>query len=456
MLDSRNIKRAAMWSLLPALLLNVTVANQQWKVGPLLVSQFLFFWPSIACASVVVVSALGARSVWPPLLIGGLFVSRLMRLNDAAGPLYYLYGVPLFTLFTLAGAIIALERRELLFRQLRFYLLLSVPFMLLQVAGAGDWTLALNTETLAVPKEQIAEARTTHPTLFVPPSEAEFAIGQSRPAGFMHANNVLSLVIMFALALQFGRIRSSRVTRADALFCAAMVLAMAKIVVLGFLVMVFWLHVRRPGLVRARMQRVVALTVLLYGVYALLFPALFVHHFNEQHVSYSVFIRLNDFVASLDPGLPGVHWLSSLLRGTPNRLSEAAAGSLSGYGNISHALPLLIPLGLVAAFFLRLGFSRFGKVCSTGANVAFLVLLMALLFPAAVPIWPSPLYWFILGVGLMPLPWLLSARVRESVASVSGTIRNSDRSGMHEPHGSQTDTARSGGALSLPSELAGQ
>lgn len=415
---NRAVRRLAMRILLPGMLLNVTIANQVWEVGPFLVGQFLF-WPLIACASLIVLYSFGPSSVIPPLIIGGLFFGRALGANSWAGLPYLIYGVPLAALFAAAGGATALETPDRVRRQLRLYFVLTVPFMLLQVAGAGSWTLALNTQTLGVPDWQMELARASYSTLFVPYGEARFSIGQSRPAGFMHANVFLSLAIVFGLAVHWGRIRSRRLTWGDAIMCAAVVMAMAKIVMLTVLVMLGWLLWSGSAEVRSRMRRVVVLLLGLYALYALLFPGLFFHHFRWFHISYSVLIRLNDFVATLDPSLPVLRVLASLLEGTPQLADPSnpdAVGVLSGYGSISRWLTVLVPLALVGSVLLRRGLRDLREQSVEASRTAELVLIACVLFPAGTPIFRSSVYWYFAGFAVAPIMWRYSPRLRSRMA----------------------------------------
>lgn len=397
--------------LLPLLLVNVTVANQEWRVGPLMISQVLFFWPAIICAFLIVVLRWGASSVWPLLLLGGVAAARAVGANNAAGSTYFLYGLPLHTLFFLAGGVLAMRRRERLYRQLRVYFLLTVPFMFLQVAGAGDWTLALNTETTAVGDSDVSVARSTRRLLFVAPDpDVPLTIGQSRPSGLMHANNVLSLVILLALAIALGRLRRSPAGWSDALFVAAMVLAMAKIVMLGFVLMAAALVVIGSRYERRRVRRILVLTAALYGVYALLFPLLFFHHFNLYHVMYSFSIRINDFLGTLDPNSPLVEFLAPHMEDTPELIADEGTARLSGYAMLSGILPYLMVVAAIGSILYLRALAKVRRWSPEAATTSVLVLLIAVLFPAAVPYWRSPLYWFILGIGMMPMIWCYLSR----------------------------------------------
>jgi hypothetical protein len=405
--------------LLPGLFVNVTIANQLWEVGPFFVGQFLF-WPLIACASIIVLYSFGPSSLVPPLIVVGLLFGRALGANSWPGLLYLIYGLPLAALFAVAGSATALEMPERVRRQLKIYFALTVPFMLLQVAGAGSWTLALNTETLAVPDLEMDLARASYTTLFVPYEQALFSIGQSRPAGFMHANNFLSLPIVFALAVQWGRIRSRRLTWSDVVVCSAVVLAMAKIVMLTFIVMALWLLWTGSAEERGRMRRVFVLLLGLYAAYALLFPGLFSHHFRWAHIGYSVLIRLNDFVATLDSSLPIVGVLLEVLDGTP-QLRDAsqpdATGVLSGYAFVSRWLPVLIPLALATSLPLRRGLRDLREHSVQASRTAELVLIACVIFPAAVPIFRSSVYWYIVGFAVAPIVWRYSPRLRSRIAA---------------------------------------
>jgi hypothetical protein len=406
-LPTIRLVRLSMSLLLPAMLVNITVSNQPWMLGPLRVSQPFVFWPMIFFAIVVVFSRFGKTNVWPWFLVLGLFGSRIFGLNDAEGLRRLLYVVPLHALFVAAGAIIAIERWDLLLKQIRVYFILSIPFMILQMSGAGSWTLALNTETTAVAIERAAEARLTSPTLFVPPGEGSPAIGQRRPAGFMHANNMLSLAILLGLALQLGRIRSRRLTWTDLLFCAAMVLAMAKIVALGFVLMASWKFLRGPGFVRWRIVRIGVATVLLLVVYQFFWPGLYAHNFNTDRLFYSTMIRVNDLVATLDQNSPILDFLGPYLTDTPTLTSEENSGALSGYGHLMRAdwsFYTAVVVCLLALVMMRRAIRRLKRSPGlTAAPDGWPMLLTVLVFPAAVPIWRSPLYWLMVGIAMSPV-----------------------------------------------------
>jgi hypothetical protein len=413
-LTNYRIKMLAMSLLFPGVLLNVTVANQMWDLGPVYAGQ-LVFWPAIACAALVVTLSFGSRSLWPPFIIGWLVAARAVGANQAQGLVQLFYAIPLASLFVLAGGITAAAMPRRIWSQLRFYFLLSVPLMLLQVAGAGSWALALNTETEAVGDLGASAARTVYPTLLVPYDQVRFAIGQARPAGVMHANNMLSFVIMLALAVQFGRIQSRRVTWTDALFCAALVLCMAKIVMLGFICLVVWFSVTGSCVQRARIRRVVLLTACLYAAYGLLFPGLFQHHFRLEHMSYSVLIRVNDFIATFDPSGPAIQGVLARLQDTPT-LSDpddpGRGGMLSGYAMIVRLLPALAVVAMLASVPFCNSLRAVRLQSRAVGSTAIGVLLMVILFPVAVPAFGSPLYAFALGMGLMPMIWYYSPGLR--------------------------------------------
>ena len=118
------------------------------------------------------------------------------------------YEVSSGLVFGAAGAYLFARQPRLLHRQLMWFMLLSVPLMALQLLGVGSWTQVLRNDFHLAGESSLQQ----YPTLFVPLAQIVPTTLQMRPAGFMHANNYMSLFIAFALAVHYGRTWATRMT----------------------------------------------------------------------------------------------------------------------------------------------------------------------------------------------------------------------------------------------------
>ena len=72
--------------------------------------------------------------------------------------------------------------------------------MIFQILNLGDWTQFLSTESTFAYGDKL-----TYDMLFVPLDQLQFSVIQARPSGFLRSNNILSGVLLFALALNYSR-----------------------------------------------------------------------------------------------------------------------------------------------------------------------------------------------------------------------------------------------------------
>jgi hypothetical protein len=403
------LRLAALRLLFPSMLLNIVVSNQLWNVGGVNPGQVIFWWVLILVTTVLVGSF--RHSIWAWALAGAIVGARAL---EAVTGLSAPYFVAVNAAFLCAGIIAALEAPGLVFRQVRFFLLLCLPLMFLQVVGAGEWTQALNTEYW-VNEQDFGNRKVIHPMLFQPLEfvQYNYGVGQGRPAGLLHANNVLSLIIIFGFVLQFGRVQRPRVTWTDAVLVGVTVLAMAKIVLLTVLLLMLWMWLLRDSVCRARATGVAFLFVIGYGIYALLFPGLFEMQLSGYKIMYSISVRVFDVLESFT-GLSDSQ-RSTLLdmmgeARTYHYASDEDVGKLSGYALILEYWPVLVGgvLAMTPVFFL--GLARLRARASTAAATAFAAALTVVLYPAAVPFFRAQMYWFVFGFAAVAFVILLAPR----------------------------------------------
>ncbi|MEO7775014.1 MAG: hypothetical protein ABIT36_01295 [Steroidobacteraceae bacterium] len=395
---------------LPLILLNIISGNQLWMIGPLFVGQIIL-WFAVMICGVAMLGYLGGR-VWIYVLLLTIPLSRVMEALTGSPTMTLLYLISLNSVFFMSGIIAATREPDLVFRQVRTFLVACVPMMFLQVAGAGSWTQALNTEYW-VDELQVGKEKEVYPTLFRTEENIKYGVGQGRPAGFLHANNVLSLVIIFGFVLQMGRWKDKHVSATDLVIVATMVLAMAKIVIAAFLIMVLYMLVNGDSTQRSRVWRLLLVTAICYGVYAFLFPGLFAMQLSVYKIMYSITVRLTDMLAAftaLDASQQAA--ILDLLGDASfyNYASESDVGGLSGYASILMMWPLLLGAMLIGIPVFWLGARKLRKISSRRELTAWLALIAVVMFPAAVPFFRAQLYWFVFGFAAVPLIALLMPR----------------------------------------------
>jgi len=231
----RNLKWLSLRWIFPGLLISST-CNQQEKYNLLMVIGSVTSILNVMAAIVIAWFVFRKKSLIL-LVIFGFLLTKTGRIvfGDQS---YFLGGYIIFVgiLFCIAGSVAAFQFSRLIYRQVILFCLFSIPLMLLQLIGVGEWTQFHRTDI-----DNLEYGLTQFPTLFVGVNNVVINGLQVRPSGFCWANNFLSIVIMFALGLHYGKLKSHKITWKDAVLCAITVLAMAKIVFLAFGVIILWL-----------------------------------------------------------------------------------------------------------------------------------------------------------------------------------------------------------------------
>lgn len=403
--------------------------NQQENFPLLLGVGRVSFWFTLM-AMVVLVWSTFRNKLWIVITIFAFLVSKAGRIAFGANSLFLLpYICFSGILFCAAGAAVAFTERKLIYRQVMLFCLLSIPLMVLQLAGVGEWTQVLRTDS-----HNLSYGLRQFPTLFVSSADVVITTLQARPSGFCWSNNFLSIVIAFALGLHFGRLKSASLAWNDLVLCTISTLAMAKIVFLIFAVITAVLLICGESWKRRRMAKVTALLLLCLGAHSFFFPGVFAYTTSWELLQRNFQGRLSDLArSSVDKGdaratvvegtLPKSHSSSKMeeTRGPglsePSDLALAAPdqrplndlagvphlGIESGYAKIANALPYLgIVVFLILPFFLD-GFKKLEEHFPHLKDSTLLSLLVLLLLPLSTTFLEGAFFWFIAGFALLPL-----------------------------------------------------
>jgi hypothetical protein len=371
---------------------STVIGNQLWMLGPFYVGQIIS-WFNDACAAAIVIMAFRYK-LWTFMLVFIIIAAKITSIATGGAASNIVYLIFLNVLYCITGAIIAIRHYDIIYKQLLFICFINVIFMFLQVAGVGEWTQFLTTHG-----DKLAEQVET---LFVTSNQPSYSYIQSRPAGLLHSNIVLSLIVLFALALHLGR-QYGRFAAGTYILCAMAVLSMAKIVFFGMIVMTVVMMITGNRLQRISVFKAAAVFIFMLCLYALLFPSVFHNIIRFEVFRYSFFIRLNDIISIARDR--GVMWdaMEQALAGTPSATWLEEGEHISGYSYFITMLPYVIASLPFLTFFFIFGYRKMCGRYPQLSNTTILTFLVILFYPFIFPVWRAQIYWFMAGFALLPL-----------------------------------------------------
>ncbi|MCC7418382.1 MAG: hypothetical protein IT176_14695 [Acidobacteria bacterium] len=363
---------------------------------------------TMIAAMVMILTAPSGRS-WPLALVGlTLFFRGLRFLIGEHAVVDGAYAVSAAAAFSAAGALVAMNAPGLVRRQFAVFCALSVPLMLLQMIGVG-WTQWLRTDIgpVHLGYQQV-------PTLFVPPGKVVITTLQSRPAGFLYANNAASLIAVFGLALHYARLpHPGRLDWSDFAITAFVVLLMSR---LAFIVLALMWSARLFADAASR-RHVAASAVamaLLIGVYWLLFPGLLAANTSWYAFAVDLEIRLVELMVA-----SGVPWLTRLAERVPHEwagrrvdpISVLGTGTQSAYAALLRHGRLLLLAAAIAAPILVAAVQRFKALDRDTRREVAAVGAAALLVPMITNFAGTSSFWFLSAAAFIPLWRLLDPAI---------------------------------------------
>jgi len=391
--------------LLPVMLVNMTVSENKWEIFgfsfavPLYILTIVFAWYIVL------------KTRYSVLLFGMLLLAVTMRLMDliASGDSFrYLSYIPLAWIYMMAGATIYGNTPKLLHKQLVVFLALCVPIMIAQILGVSQWVMVWDTSFLdnslsSFTNDDVGKFKdiALYPTLFVNLDDFQNVIGQARPAGLTHNNNVLSIFISLAIALNIAIDRLSRLTLSDMFITLAAVLSMSKLV-FGTAILIYVGYI----FFGSRQKKFISLKLILIFMFALvlyylMFPGLFLSHFSVGRVMTSIMLRLVDLIGALGLSdiLPSIAALGELYR--------PGAHYIIGEGYTLWATVLRSPYAiyLIALIVIVLGlyYLRVRRINPRDAIVYKVTLLVCVFTQFSVPFYQQNSFQLIIGFALFPL-----------------------------------------------------
>ena len=358
-------------------------------------------WYSISSAFSVLIKNFNSKN-WIFLLMFGIVSAKVLRLfSIEAAELVYLVLVNL--MYCIAGGVMFLNYEKLVRKQLAVILIINFVVVILQTVGAGAWTQALTTHGEGNLAESVS-------TLFVPEMYLDYKVVQGRPAGVLYSNVVLSLVVLLQIIIQLLDMSKSKQWGGTVVLCGVLVFSMSKFLFISLVIAVIYTVVFGYRWQKIYALKVSCITAALLTTYFILFPGLISVNLSGDTISTSFSLRANDIVGSVGAD----SWFKifeSDLVGTARASWIDQDEHVSGYATILQKFSLLnivLMLFLIGAIYLMC-LRKFLVKYSLGSKdrnlkrKIFLSLVLFIVFPISTPIWAFNLYWFMMGLPLMPL-----------------------------------------------------
>ena len=397
----------------------MVLGPQQW-LGAQFVSQ-VTSWLCVFAAVLILIDRCGLK-LWIMALVFSVFIARALRIGADSGFAESIYIALICALYCLAGAGLIVVRGDFLYKQVMWVLLLSVALMIPQVVGAGAWPYLLTTH---------GDQYFTAPmkTIFQNEDSVRYELIQGRPAGIFHSNIIGALIGIYGVSLHFTKRAGGRLGW-TAIVCAMVVLTMSKLLFASFgVAVVIMILFGDPKQKYIGYQALVLLAGFLL-FYRIVFPGLMAINLSEDTITTSLYLRLNDMMDVLGTG-NSLRRFEVFLAGTARASWIGEGEYVSGYTLIIKSIGITSAAGflLFTAAAQVLGLQKMKRLYASAHNrpppilQIGLTLFLLLLYPVSFPIWTAPIYWFMMGLPLLPAITLLVPQLVQGNTAVESRQR---------------------------------
>jgi hypothetical protein len=401
----KRIETGWEYILLPLFLINITTSANTWAILGISIGQ-IFFYILIAVTTAVVV--LTPYRNFGLILLAFSFLFLFISLFTQSVLCDGLRVVSLGVLFMLAGARIYGDNPMLLYKQLVIFFAISIPFMICQITGLSSIFMMWNTDYLhTLDILDLSELGTfkvipVFPTLFVGLDELNYQIGQGRPNGLFHSNNILSIFVVIGVGLNLITSKSTRLRYSDLIVMCIFTLTMSLMVFSITLLLYFYCILMGGNIYRKKAIKLIAILLVLLGLYYLFFPGLLQINFGEAKFLMSFLTRGLDLANSLGFSKFNDIFSDQLLLVGDAYKDEGTYSQFSVILKSKFMAPLII--GFLIAIFIFIRSYRFFKKKTASSTREFNIFLFCCLFSQfGVPYMVAPAYQFMLGFVFYPL-----------------------------------------------------
>lgn len=402
-----NKKNLAGWEyiLFPLFLINITTSANTWEIFGISIGQ-VFYYIIIVITSCIVM-------ITPYRKIGLIFLAmaaiflfiHLVTQSPLADGLKV---VSLGMLFLIAGARIYGNNPGLLYRQLVIFFAISIPFMICQVTGVSSFFMIWNTDyahTLDVlDSSEIGTFKVipVYPTLFVGLDELNYQIGQGRPNGLFHSNNILSIFVAIGLGLNMITSKSIKLRYSDLILMVMITLTMS-LMVFSVTILLYTYYILMGGNKFKIKSLKLFFTLLIFiGLYYFFFPGLFMINLGETKFLMSFLTRGLDLANSMGFSAFNDLYSDQILLIGDAYTEEGTYSQLSVILKSKFAFPIFIALIIIVILHFR-GFRLFRKKTGSSTTEFNIFLFCCVFSQLAISYMVAPVYQFMLGFAFFPL-----------------------------------------------------
>jgi hypothetical protein len=355
------------------------------------------------------------KSLWPFILVLLILVSRILSTQEMPGA-YSIYIYFVFLLFVFAGVALILKTPYVLNTQAKAFFIISLPIMLLQIAGAAESLQIFNTLYITRdPSGNLVQPEINLlPLLFTPDSVLRtdypsdyfnYLSMQSRPSGITHSSAMFGVFIVGGAAVYLGQLNDRRLKLTDAFVVSVVVFSGSKLSLLCFMLIFFLSFLRKRGIIRTRLISIFFLLILIFLIYYLIFPGPMEHNYQMGAFAHSFIIRFSDAAVLFFPSLSSSSYFLEIVHAYPKLFMNVNVerGSLSGIYKLFQLLPFVLIIFIVVFPLVRKGFRMCMEINPSLSNVSKLMLMVIFIIPFASNVFTSPFYGLCVGVAIAPL-----------------------------------------------------
>jgi len=241
-----------------------------------------------------------------------------------------------------------------------------------------------------------------YPTLFVSFEELNYQIGQGRPNGLFHSNNILSIFIVVGVGLNLITSRTTRLRYSDLIVMCIMVLTMSLMVFSVTLILYTYCILIVGAKYRIKAINLLLVLLCFVALYYVFFPGLFQVNFGEAKFLMSFLTRGLDLANSLGFSTLNELYSDQLLLVGDAYSEEGTYSQFSVILKSEFMIPLLIGFILVAILYKR-GYRIFRKETGISTRDFNIFMFCCLFSQFGVPYIAAPAYQFMLGFAFYPL-----------------------------------------------------
>jgi hypothetical protein len=403
-MQDKTIKRLGL-ILFPLFLINTTTSANTWQLLGIGIGQAIYYL-IIAIATIIVLIT-PYRKIGLFLLVisfGFLFIYLATQSPLADG----LKVISLGILFMLAGGRIYGTNPDLLHKQLIIFFALCIPFMLAQIAGLSSFFMMWNTDyahdldILDLDEIGTFKVIPVFPTFMVGLDKLYYQIGQGRPSGLFHSNNVLSVFVAAGVGLNLLTSKSTKLRYSDFILMCILTLTMSLMAFSVSLILYTYFLVMGGNKYRIRAIKLFFILLFFIGLYYIFFPGLFLINFGEAKILMSFLTRGLDLANSLGFSAFNDLYSDQILLIGDAYTEEGTYSLFSTILKSKFVVPLIIAFLVVILLYLR-GYYFFRKNTGSSTLKFNIFLFCCLISQFSTAYIGAPAYQFMIGFTFYPL-----------------------------------------------------